>query len=119
MAGIDESLRSLMALDGSVAACLVDFNTGMALGKVGTVVDLDIAAAGNAEAVRANLKTVKALKLDDTIEDILITLDSQYHIIRPLATKAGLFVYVVLDKAKADLALARCRTTEVESNLSF
>ena len=48
--------------------------------------------------MRAKRKTMKALNLKDTIEDILITLGKQYHLIRPLASNDALFIYLVLDK---------------------
>jgi hypothetical protein len=107
-----------MKIDGGIACAVVDSNSGMVLGKEGNGVNLDVAAAGNTEVVRAKLKTMKALGLKEKIEDILITLSSQYHIIRPIAEKPGLFIYLVLDKAKANLAMARYRVTEVESQLS-
>lgn len=119
MANINETLSSLMSLDGGMAAALVDSNSGMVLGKVGSGVDLDTAGAGNTEVVKAKLKTMKALKLNDTIEDILISLGRQYHIIRPMAKKPGLFVYLVLDKAKANLAMARIKTAEVEGEIGL
>ena len=119
MANINESLNGLIPLDGGMAAVLVDANSGMVLGKVGTGVDLDTAGAGNTEVVKAKLKTMKALKLNDMIEDILITLGKQYHIIRPMARKPGLFVYLVLDKAKANLAMARIKTAEVEGEITL
>lgn len=43
----------------------------------GGPVNLEIAAASNTEVVRAKLKTMKALNLQDNIEDILITLNRQ------------------------------------------
>lgn len=119
MATVNQTLEDIMTVDGAIAAAIVDANSGMVLGKIGTGVDLDIAGAGNTEVVRAKLKTMKALGLKDNIEDMLITLGKQYHIIRPLAEKPGVFVYVVLDKAKASLALARMKTADAESQLSL
>lgn len=81
--------------------------------------DLDVAGAGNTEVVRAKMKTMKSLGLKDGIEDILITLGKQYHIIRPMTERAGVFIYLVLDKAKSSLALARIKTAEVEAGLSL
>jgi hypothetical protein len=68
--------------------------------------------------LRAKLKTMKALGLNDVIEDILITLGRQYHIIRPLNKHEGLFVYLVLDKSKSNLALARRKTQDIEQALA-
>ncbi len=76
-----------------------------------------MAAAGNTEVVRAKHNTMRALGLNDVIEDILITLGRQYHIIRPLQKHEGLFIYLVLDKSKSNLALARRKKQEVEQTL--
>lgn len=119
MANINDSLAVLMQVDGALCAALVDANSGMSLGKIGTGIDLDLAAAGNTEVVRAKMKTMKSLGLSDTIEDILITLGKQYHIIRPVAAKPGLFIYLVLDKGKSNLALARRNCQDVEQSLSM
>jgi hypothetical protein len=58
-----------------------------------------------------------SLGLKDSIDDILITLGKQYHLIRPLSTKDSLFMYLVLDRARGNLALARHALTEVEKSL--
>ena len=117
MANLNESLQDLMTLDGALCAAVVDYNSGMLLGSIGSGVDLELAAAGNTEVVRAKMKTMKSLGLNDVIEDILITLGKQYHILRPTANKDGLFLYLVLDKSKSNLALARRKTAEVEQTL--
>jgi hypothetical protein len=118
MATVSESISDLMKIDGGMACAVVDANSGMVLGKEGTAVNLDVAAAGNTEVVRAKLKTMKALGIKDKIEDILITLNTQYHIIRPIVEKPGLFIYLVLDKGKANLAMARYRVNEVEAAMT-
>jgi len=62
---------------------------------------------------------MRALGLNDKIEDILITLGKQYHILRPLSAKEGVFLYGVFDRHRANLALARLKLQEVEKDLSF
>lgn len=119
MATIQESLNALLQLDGALASAVVDANSGMLLGEAGSGVDMELAAAGNTEVVRAKLKTMKSLNLNDVIEDMLITLGKQYHIIRPLAAAEGTFIYYVLDKSKANLALARRKLQEVEGAVSL
>lgn len=117
MGNLAQSLEELLQIDGALAVAVVDSNSGMVLGKAGGGLDLDVAGAGNTEVVRAKMKTMKSLGLKDNVEDILITLGKQYHIIRPMTERPGVFVYLVLDKAKASLALARIKTAEIESSL--
>ena len=119
MSNINESLASLLAVDGAMLVALVDSSTGMLLGKAGSGLDLETAAAGNTEVVRAKLRTVKSLGLNDTIDDILITLTTQFHIIRPLAKTPEVFIYFVLDRAKANLALARIKAKEIDAQLAL
>ena len=116
-ATVQESMDILLTINGAMCACLVDTRSGMVLGQAGGGVDLEVAAAGNTELVRAKLKTMHDLEMDDDIEDILITLGAQYHIIRPMAQFENLFLYVVLDKLKANLAMARRKVQEVEQIL--
>jgi predicted regulator of Ras-like GTPase activity (Roadblock/LC7/MglB family) len=119
MAGLNESLNELMSIDGAQAVALVDYESGMLLGQAGGGMDMEVAAAGNTEVIRAKMKTASALKLNDTIEDILISLGKGYHIMRPVANKPGLFFYVVLDRNKSNLALARRRVLDVEGKLEL
>lgn len=118
MANAKETLPKLMELDGCIGACIVDSNSGMTLGAIGGVgIDLEAAAAGNTEVVRAKRKTMKALHLQDSIEDMLITLGKAYHLIRPLQSNDALFIYLVLDKSKANLAMARHQLRSIEKDL--
>ena len=71
----------------------------------------------NKLSVNAKLKTMESLGLRRGIEDILITLGDQYHLIRLVPNNQGLFLYLVLDKAKGNLALARYKLTDIERTL--
>lgn len=118
MAKLD--LSGLNNMDGFVAAALVDSDSGLALAGIGGgSVNLEVAAAGNAEVIKAKRRVAAALKLNDTIEDILITLGRQYHLIRPLERNEKLFLYVVLDRAKANLAMSRHELKSFEKSLDF
>ena len=106
MSNLNATLESaISSIDGATAAALVDYGSGMALGMVGSGVNLEVAAAGNTDVVRAKMRTMQSLGIDGNIEDILITLDTQYHIIYILENQ--LFLYLVLQKDRANLALAR------------
>jgi predicted regulator of Ras-like GTPase activity (Roadblock/LC7/MglB family) len=119
MANINDSLATLQAIDGAIVSAVVDSSSGMILGEAGSGLNIELAAAGNTEVVRAKLRTMKALGLNEPIEDILITLESQYHIIRPMAAKEGVFIYLVLNKAKSNLAMSRMKVKEVEAAIQF
>jgi hypothetical protein len=121
---IEAALKEAMTIDGAIGASLVDWESGMSLGAIGggKYLDLDVAAAGNTEVIRAKMRTMESLRLDDTIEDILITLSKQYHLIRLLKNsrnEQGLFLYLVLDRNKANLALARHSLKRIEGDISL
>jgi hypothetical protein len=111
-----------MNIEGALGVALVDWESGMPLGTLGggKYLDLDLAAAGNTEVVQAKMRTMASLNLNDSIEDILITLSKQYDLIRPLANGDGanLFLYLALDRTKADLALARHQLKRIENELN-
>jgi hypothetical protein len=120
---IDIALKEAMGIDGALGAALVDWQSGLCLGTLGgdKFFDLNLAAAGNTDVVRAKMRTVESLNLDDTIEDILITLDKQYHLIRLLRNPrngVGLFLYLVLDRNRANLALARHTLARIEGRIA-
>ena len=120
MSNLNQCLDDLMSLDGALCAAVVDYNSGMLLGsKGGQGIDVELAAAGNTELMRAKAKTMQALGLKDVIEDVRITLTKQYHILRPSQRVAGIFIYYVLDSGRANLALARRKATDIEAMLTL
>lgn len=121
MANVKQSLEESLKIEGAFAACLVDSKSGMSLGSIGgsASFNVDAAAAGNTEVVRAKMKTMASLGIKDRIEDILITLGEQYHVIRPLAGRDGLFLYIALHRASANLAMTRFKLAEIEKGLAL
>ncbi|MFD6534564.1 hypothetical protein [Streptomyces sp. NPDC060184] len=122
MANTETALKEAMtSIEGSLGVALVDYTSGMALGTLGGGKDfnLEVAAAGNTDVVRAKLRTMEHLGLKEEIEDILITLSGQYHMIRLLKTRGsnGLFLYLVLDANRANLAMARHQLKRIEADL--
>jgi len=116
MIDVKTSMNQALKIDGCLGAALVDFESGMCLGMAGNPgFDLELAAAGNTEVVRAKKKIRDKLGLRDKIDDILISLTSQYHLIRMVGT--AMFMYIVLDRSKSNLAMARKELETIEKNL--
>lgn len=113
-------LARLRSVEGFIGACLVDGEGGTMLEAAGGDgrLDLAVAAAANSEVVRTKREAMRALALDDEIEDLLFTLGRQYHLIRPLRSRAGFFLYLAIERGRANLAAARMALAEVEKALA-
>lgn len=113
-------IKALNEIGGFIGACLVDSDTGLMMASEGGgSLDLEAAGAANTEVVKAKLAAIKMLKLNDHIDDILITLGKQYHLIRPMEKSPTVFLYVALDKKTANLGMARVQVKNVEQTLSL
>ena len=95
-------LPSLMAI------AVVDISSGMSLAShTNSTINPDTAAAYNTEVVKQKLKAMSALKLQgETIDDILITLTNQLHLIK-LVADSKKFIYLVVNSRDTNLAIAR------------
>ncbi len=114
-------LGPLREMDGYLASAIVDSSSGMtlAMDASGGEFNIEMAAAGNTDVVRKKRDVMKKLKLNDKIEDILISLQKQYHLIRPLESNDALFIYVALDRSRANLGMARSELNSFEKGLDL
>jgi hypothetical protein len=94
-------------IPGFIAASLVDLESGMTLGARSVRPDFDLTAASayNSEMVKQKLKIMKALNLRTTLDDMLLTLGDQIHLIKMVTPSS--FVYLAADRASSNLAIVR------------
>ena len=118
MASIKESLGKAMEMDGAIGVALADYDSGMCLGTAGgrEGFNLEVATAGNSEVIRSKHKVMKEIGLQDQVEDILISLGTEYHLIL-LLPGTTLFLYATLSRERSNLALARHKLRSVGKSL--
>jgi predicted regulator of Ras-like GTPase activity (Roadblock/LC7/MglB family) len=112
-------LEKLLSFDGAMCVAVVDSETGMILGQAGSGVEMDLAAAGASTILRARLASTKALGSTEKIDDLLISLTSQVQIIHPLPSNPSIFTYLIGDKSKSSLAMARYKATEADLQIQL
>jgi hypothetical protein len=119
MASIADILAEAMRIEGALGAAIADWRVGHCLGATGGGPKLDIQAAAisNCPVLAAKLAIVDQLDDHGTIQDILITTEHQIHLIRPLRCCASLFLYLVLDRGRTNLAIARHRVGKLDADL--
>ena len=113
-------LEQAMTIDGAIAAALVDFTSNRVLGTAGgsETFDIDAAARGNVTVLRAKRDVSRRLGLSGTIQDILVTLDEQIHLLRPSRSFPHLFLYLAITQSHGNLALARFKLKTLEESLT-
>jgi hypothetical protein len=119
---LDALVKFMISLPGATGAAIVDIESGQTLVGAGAVDAEVLAVCGVANARFLRFKTELAEeKYHQQIEDVLITLTDDYHIIRLIRRpghKARQFLYLILDRALGNLALTRLKLTAIEEELT-
>lgn len=112
-------ISALAKLSGFIGACVIDRDTGMMLSSLGGEAELDLEMAGalSADIVRAQQASIDMLEQNETIEDVLVTVSDHYHLMRPLHDDPTIFIYVVLDRKRSNLAVARIKLKAAEAKV--
>src|SRR5215475_5672111 len=94
-------------MSGFIAASLVDMESGLTLGAKSNRSDFDlsVASAYNSELVKQKLKIIRALNLKSTLEDMVLTLSDQIHMIKLITP--NVFLYLAADRENTNLAILR------------
>lgn len=121
MYNMTPNLAATRQIDGFLAACLVDSEIGMTLLSElddDCGIDLDASAAISTQVMIANLEALDVIGQRDDVEDFVTTLGGQYHLIRPLSHLGGLFMFLVLDRTRADINAARNTLRSLEREVT-
>jgi hypothetical protein len=117
---VQGALQKMMDVDGAIGATIVDFESGVTLGTVGGgALDMELAGAGSTKVVRSNRMSLRDLGLDQGVEDILISLETQYHLIRMCERHPDVFIYLIIDQREGTLALARRSIDNIDEQLEL
>lgn len=109
-------ISTLLCIKGIIAAAIVDYESGMIMesGRNNTDLDLEIIMAGGSNVLRAQKKLLCMINDKDNIQDIIITLKNQWHIICPCSQRENMFIYIVVDRSEGNLSWCRNFLFQVE-----
>jgi hypothetical protein len=95
-------------VNGVIATAVVDLESGMTLAAKSNRPDFDLAVASayNSELVKQKMKIMRALNLKSSLEDMLLTLTDQFHLIKFLPGGTS-FLYLAADRSGTNLAILR------------
>jgi hypothetical protein len=116
-----QQLAEMLTLDGLLGCAVVDATNGLILAREGRDdegIDLDVAAAASTQALKAHKAAARSMGLADPIEEVMTSAGTRHHIMRQLSRYPDLFLFVLLDRHRTNLALARYKLMEVEREMS-
>lgn len=116
---VRDNLGRLERAEGFLSAALIDMDKNACLAAVDTghASQLEALVSGHVDLVQAKRRTIEKLNLEDDLEDIVISLGREYHLVRLVRRQPRLFFFLTLDRARANLAMARYLLSDVEKDI--
>jgi hypothetical protein len=114
------ALADMLAIDGLLGCAVVDGTTGLVLAREireDHPADIDMSAAASAQVLRAHRLAARGMGLSDEIDEVMVSAGPRQQVLRTLTRHPDLFLLALLDKERANLALARYKLMEVEKGL--
>ena len=106
----EAALDPVADIEGFLLGCLVDASTGTILVSRREHDDISLPTAAAGAADIANVLSLLAGELPmDGLEDVMVTFRSQLYLIRLMSEdlEPNILLLVILDRARANLAMAR------------
>jgi len=113
-------LSEMATLDGMLGCAIVDASNGLILARdmpEEASLDLDIAAAACTQVLKAHKAAARNMGISDPVEEVMTSAGSRHQVMRQLSHYPDLFLFVLLDRQRTNLALARYKLMEVEREL--
>lgn len=120
---IREVFQELLGVKGSLVVGLGNWQTASCLAfdcinsPIFPSSKVVSAVEGNSEVIRAKLNVAKSLNFNENIEQIIIALKTQWHVIRVLSAE-GYFIYLAMDRASSNVASASLKLSIADERLS-
>ncbi len=116
---VRDNLGRLERAEGFLSAALIDIDKNVCLAEVdkGGALHAGDLVRGHVDLIQAKRRTIAMLNLDDELEDIVISLSREYHLVRLVRRQPKLFFFLALDRSRANLAMARYLLSEVERDI--
>jgi predicted regulator of Ras-like GTPase activity (Roadblock/LC7/MglB family) len=114
------ALAGMLVLDGLIGCAVVDSTTGLVLARElreGATVDIDLAAAASAQALRAHRQAARSMGLGEQVDEVMTSAGPRQQVMRTVSRHPELFLMALLDKHRTNLALVRFNLMEVERGL--
>lgn len=116
-----QALGEMLSIDGLLGCAVVDSTTGLVLARESREdqpADLDLSAAASAQVLRAHRLAARNMGLSEQIDEVMVSAGARQQVLRTVTRHPDLFLMALLDKHRANLALARYKLMEVEKSLS-
>ena len=120
MPNMKQTLEDALKIDGAIGAAIANWDAGLCLASAGggTRLNIGAVAMGHGQVLKARMASA-ATGMGRMIREILITLEDQVHLIRPLRRRERLFMCLAIDKATGSLGVARHRLQGLASRLDM
>lgn len=109
VSSLRESLDQILAAGGARTVALIDIATGMVVSSAGDEPpELPVAAAGLADEARLAARAPGDARPGGDLEELLLVTETRFHLVKILDRRLdeGLLLFVDLDRAQTNLALA-------------
>ncbi len=107
-------------IPGYIACAISEIKSGICYYSHSSVktFDPELAASFNLEVVKAKMNAISIMELNMSIDNIMITLDSQIHIIE-ISPKSDYFIYLAVDSAKGNLGMTKSLLNKYKQEINI
>lgn len=114
-----EILKTISQMDGFIAAALIEATSGIPICTENKEnFPLDVGSAYAIDTIKVYKKFLSKLEFEKKIEEIVITLNDQYHFLKTLKNDTKIIIYLILDKDQSTLGMAKLALQELEGSFN-